>query len=114
DLEHPARFYMILTRPQWRSWLVRGGVILTAFSALLGAHLVWRFLGSPPLAIAVIGGLLAIASGTYTAWLFAQAKARDLWQSPLLPPQHPVQCIVAGAAALLVAAPIAAPALAPL
>src|SRR6185503_5280204 len=26
DLEHPERFYMILTRPQWRSWLVRGGI----------------------------------------------------------------------------------------
>src|SRR6185295_7160665 len=27
DLEHPMRFYLIFTRPQWRSWLVRGGVI---------------------------------------------------------------------------------------
>src|SRR3954454_2618609 len=23
DLEHPERFWMLLTRPQWRSWLVR-------------------------------------------------------------------------------------------
>ena len=28
DLEHPTRFFYVLTRPQWRSWLVRGGVIL--------------------------------------------------------------------------------------
>jgi Fe-S-cluster-containing dehydrogenase component/formate-dependent nitrite reductase membrane component NrfD len=104
DLEHPGRFYMILTRPQWRSWLVRGGVILAAFGALLGIHLLWSFLGgNPPRAIAIVGAVLAIASGTYTAWLFAQAKARDLWQSPLLPPQHLVACVVAGAAALLIA-----------
>jgi hypothetical protein len=104
DLEHPERFYMILTRPQWRSWLVRGGVILGAFAALLGVHLLWSFLGGgPPRVIAIVGAVLAIASGTYTAWLFAQAKARDLWQSPLLPPQHLVACVVAGAAALVIA-----------
>jgi Fe-S-cluster-containing dehydrogenase component len=103
DLEHPARFYMILTRPQWRSWLVRGGVILTAFSAVIGIHLLWSFLGGTPTRVlAIVGVPLAIAAGTYTAWLFAQAKARDLWQSPLLPPQHLVQCVVAGTAALLI------------
>jgi len=107
DLEHPARFYMILTRPQWRSWLVRGGVILTAFSALIGLHLLASFFSdNPPPAFAVAGIALAIAAGTYTAWLFAQAKARDLWQSPLLPPQHLVQCILAGAATLLIAAAV--------
>ena len=103
DLEHPKRFYMILTRPQWRSWLVRGGVILGAFGALIGVHLLWSLLGNtPPRALAIIGAPLAIAAGTYTAWLFAQAKARDLWQSPLLPPQHLVQCVLAGTAALMI------------
>jgi Fe-S-cluster-containing dehydrogenase component/formate-dependent nitrite reductase membrane component NrfD len=112
ELEHPKRFYLILTRPQWRSWLVRGGVILTAFAALLGVHLLWSFFvsPSPPRAIAIAGILVAIPAGTYTAWLFAQAKARDLWQSPLLPPQHLVACVVAGAAALFLAkAPYAGP-----
>ena len=33
------------------------------------------------------GALTAV----YTAWLFAQAKARDLWQSPLLPPHLAAQ-----------------------
>ena len=104
ELEHPERFYLILTRPQWRSWLVRGGMILTAFAAILGLHLLWSFFGSgPPRAFAILGIAVAAASGMYTAWLFAQAKARDLWQSPLLPPQHLVACIVAGAAALFVA-----------
>jgi len=98
DLEHPARFYMILIRPQWRSWLVRGGIILMLFAILLGVHLFW-----PSGLLALIGIPVAIGTGTYTAFLFAQAKARDLWQSPLLPPQHLVQCIVAGAASLLLA-----------
>jgi Ni/Fe-hydrogenase subunit HybB-like protein len=58
--------------------------------------------------------LLAIGSGSYTAWLFAQAKARDLWQSPILPLQHLVACVLAGASALVIASGFAAPALAPL
>src|SRR5882724_7960076 len=29
DLDHPERFYMILTRTQWRSWLARGAVIIS-------------------------------------------------------------------------------------
>src|SRR5213593_3826973 len=98
DLEHPSRFYMILTRPQWRSWLVRGGVILAAFGAVIGMHFLLG--GAPARAFAIIGGALAVAAGTYTAWLFAQAKARDLWQSPLLPLQHLVACVLAGAAVL--------------
>ena len=104
ELEHPARFYLIFTRPQWRSWLVRGGVILTAFAAVLGLHLLWSLLGwSPPRALAIAGIVTAVPSGTYTAWLLAQAKARDLWQSALLPPQHLVASVAAGAAALLIA-----------
>jgi Fe-S-cluster-containing dehydrogenase component/formate-dependent nitrite reductase membrane component NrfD len=115
DLEHPGRFYLILTRPQWRSWLVRGGVILTAFGAAIGLHLLWSLLGNdPPRALAIAGGACAIGAGTYTAFLFAQAKARDLWQSPLLPPQHLIASLLAGAAALLIAAAVVAPDLVPL
>ena len=42
-----------------------------------------------------------LAAAVYTAYLFAQAKARDLWQSPLLPPHLAVQAALAGAAAML-------------
>src|SRR5690606_32164632 len=31
DLEKPSRFWYILARPQWRSWLTRGAVILGAY-----------------------------------------------------------------------------------
>ena len=115
DLEHPSRFYLILARPQWRSWIVRGTVILTGFSAVLGAHLLWSLAGNgPPRYLAVIGALFAIASATYTAWLFAQAKARDLWQSPMLPLQHLAASVLAGTSALVIAAGFVAPRLVPL
>jgi Ni/Fe-hydrogenase subunit HybB-like protein len=41
---------------------------------------------------------LALMTAVYTAFLFAQAKARDLWQNPLLPPHLAVQAVQAGAA----------------
>ena len=107
DLTHPARFYLVLTRPQWRSWLARGGVILSLYGALLAAHFLAALVGRRdwPRELIWAGVPLAVLSAVYTAWLFAQAKARDLWQSPLLPPQLLVQALASGAAALL---PIAA------
>jgi Fe-S-cluster-containing dehydrogenase component/formate-dependent nitrite reductase membrane component NrfD len=107
DLTHPARFYLVLTRPQWRSWLARGGVILSLYGAVLVAHFLAVLAGRSgwPRALVPLGVPLAVLSAVYTAWLFAQAKARDLWQSPLLPPQLLVQAVASGASALL---PIAA------
>ncbi|GAA1827547.1 4Fe-4S dicluster domain-containing protein [Actinomadura chokoriensis] len=107
DLEHPGRFLYILTRPQWRSWLVRGGVILTGYAAVLGLQLPVGILGGDVMrqALAVPGVPLAVLTAVYTAYLFAQAKARDMWQNPLLPAHLLVQAGLAGAAALL---PIAA------
>ncbi|HEU4422422.1 MAG TPA: 4Fe-4S dicluster domain-containing protein [Pilimelia sp.] len=103
DLEHPARFFYILTRPQWRSWLVRGGIVLTGYAAGLGLHMLAGILGNTGLrqAVAVPGVPLAAMTAVYTAYLFAQAKARDLWQNPLLPVHLLVQAALAGAAALL-------------
>jgi Fe-S-cluster-containing dehydrogenase component/formate-dependent nitrite reductase membrane component NrfD len=118
DLTHPRRFHMVLTRPQWRSWIARGGVVLSLYGALLGLHLLASALGEAALARWLVGvGLpLAVLSAVYTAWLFAQARGRDLWQSPLLPPQLLLQAVLAGASALLLLIPssqlAAAPALA--
>ncbi len=104
DLEHPTRFYLIFTRPQWKSWLVRGAFLITGYGALLALQLgaAWLVPGSRPLAY--LTALLAVATAVYTAWLFAQAKARDLWQSALLPPHLLVQAVLAGSAALIVGA----------
>jgi Fe-S-cluster-containing dehydrogenase component/formate-dependent nitrite reductase membrane component NrfD len=117
DLEHPARFYMIFTRPQWKSWLVRGAFIIAGFGAVLALHLLaalagWSGLPRPLLLLGIpLGALTAV----YTAYLFAQAKGRDLWQNPLLPPHFLVQALLAGSAALVPVAaalePVAVPGL---
>lgn len=106
DLKHPGRFWMLFARPQWRSWLVRGGVIITAYGAVLAGDLAASAAGSPAAATVLAGAGLPLSAmaAAYTAYLFAQAKARDLWQSPLLAPHLLVQAGMAGAAVLLAAA----------
>jgi Fe-S-cluster-containing dehydrogenase component/formate-dependent nitrite reductase membrane component NrfD len=103
DLEHPERFWMVLFKPQWRSWLVRGGFVITAYGGVLTAHLVATLVGRADLTptLGWLGGPLAAMTAVYTAYLFAQARARDLWQSPLLPGHLLVQALVAGLAALM-------------
>ncbi len=111
DLEHPERFYLIFTRPQWRSWLVRGAVIISAYGVVLAVHLLGGMFGWTALqkVLVVPGLMLAMMTSVYTAYLFAQSKARDLWQSPLLPPHLLVQSLLGGAAALLLVAPLVDP-----
>ncbi len=104
DLEHPARFHLIFLRPQWRSWLVRGGFIIGGYGAALAAHFALALTGaSPPLWLGFAGSALAILTAVYTAFLFGQAKARDMWQNPLLPAHFLVQAVVAGAGAVVLA-----------
>jgi Ni/Fe-hydrogenase subunit HybB-like protein len=103
DLEHPARFYLIFTRPQWKSWLVKGAFIIAAYAAVLTIHVLASLLGfiDVPILFASAGLPLAVMTAVYTAYLFAQAKARDLWQNPLLPAHLVVQAVLAGAAVFL-------------
>jgi Ni/Fe-hydrogenase subunit HybB-like protein len=49
----------------------------------------------------VLGIPLSVLTAVYTAYLFAQAKARDMWQNPLLPPHLFVQAMLLGSAVLL-------------
>jgi formate-dependent nitrite reductase membrane component NrfD len=103
DLEHPERFLLIFTRPQWRSWLVKGAFIIAAYSVALALHFLSSILGAGSFRrwLMLAGGPLAVLTAVYTAYLFAQAKARDMWQNPLLPPHLLVQCLLLGSAALL-------------
>jgi len=103
DLEHAERFYLIFTRPQWRSWLVKGAFIIAGYSLVLTLHFIGSWTGSHSLQRwLIIPGLpLSVLTAVYTAYLFAQAKARDMWQNPLLPPHLLVQSLLVGAAALL-------------
>jgi Ni/Fe-hydrogenase subunit HybB-like protein len=89
DLEHPERFYLIFTRPQWRSWLVKGAFIIAGYTLVLLLHFIASWVGSTSFQswLMIAGIPLSILTAVYTAYLFAQAKARDMWQNPLLPPQ---------------------------
>lgn len=103
DLDHPERFYYIFTKAQSRSWLVRGGFAIAAYSVVLAAHFGASLVGAFSWhgALAWAGGPTAAMTAVYTAYLFAQARGRDLWQSPLLPPHLAAQAALAGAAGLL-------------
>jgi Fe-S-cluster-containing dehydrogenase component len=90
DLKRIDRFYFILTRPNWSSWLAKGTYVLVLFGALLTA---WLGLGlflpdesyrgfvssAPGLALLLITVIAAALAACYTAWLFGQAKGRVLW-----------------------------------
>ena len=103
DLEHPGRFYMIFTRPQWRSWLVKGAFIIAGYTIVLAAHFIASLAGSQSVQswLMIAGIPLSVATAIYTAYLFAQAKARDLWQNPLLPPHLFFQAVLLGAGVLV-------------
>jgi Ni/Fe-hydrogenase subunit HybB-like protein len=103
DLRHPGRFYLIFTRHHWRSWLVRGSFIIGGYGGAAALYFLGSLAGSVVVrqVAAVFVIPLALATACYTAYLFAQARARDLWQSPLLAPHLAVQAVLAGAAAIL-------------
>jgi len=102
DLEHPERFHLIFTRPQWRSWLVKGAFIIAGYTLVLLLHFVASWLGSRSFQswLMIAGIPLSVMTAVYTAYLFAQAKARDMWQNPLLPPHLLVQALLLGSAVL--------------
>jgi Fe-S-cluster-containing dehydrogenase component/formate-dependent nitrite reductase membrane component NrfD len=113
DLEKPERFLYILIRPQWRSWLARGAVFLIAFSLVaglwwlieFGTYMNWfnnSVARDSRLYFLLLGFPLAAGVATYTAFLFAQAEGRDMWQSPLLPFHLLLQAFIAGSGALLI------------
>src|ERR1700687_5299821 len=106
DLKRPERFLYLVFKPNPRSWLVLGGVILCA-AGLLGA--LWLLAGvmSTLLALQLLAwptAAAAAATAGYSAFLFGQAEGRDFWQSPLLLPHLLVAALVAGSASLLLAA----------
>ena len=99
DLHKPMRFWYLLAKPNTGSWLVKGGWILMAHGAL---SVVWMLLGWAAAAKGVVersaltlgdgsawaalGILLCVASAVvalltaiYTAFLFRQARGRELW-----------------------------------
>jgi Fe-S-cluster-containing dehydrogenase component/formate-dependent nitrite reductase membrane component NrfD len=106
DLDQPKRFLYVLFRPHWTSWLVKGAYIITAYGGLLTILAVSLFFGWDALKFALswITAIVAVLVAIYTAFLFAQAKGRDFWQSPSLALHMLVHAFMAGAAALMIVA----------
>jgi Ni/Fe-hydrogenase subunit HybB-like protein len=94
---------LIFTRPQWRSWLVKGAFIIAGYTLVLLLHFVASWAGSTTFQswLMIAGVPLSLLTAIYTAYLFAQAKARDMWQNPLLPPHLVFQAALLGSAVLL-------------
>lgn len=101
DLKKPLHFYKLFTRPNWKSWLVKGGIVLTVFCGLSALILLMGLIRPAGLislveplrwANAAVGLLVA----GYTAFLFKQCKGRDLWESNWLLPHLIVQAIICG------------------
>jgi Fe-S-cluster-containing dehydrogenase component/formate-dependent nitrite reductase membrane component NrfD len=111
DLRRPERFLKILLRPNWDSWLARGGAILAAFGALLAA---WLWIGMqgtapqglPASALNVLTIPVAVLACVYTAWLLGQAKGRPYWMGDMLSWHLLVQALAAGSALLLLLDPV--------
>jgi Fe-S-cluster-containing dehydrogenase component/formate-dependent nitrite reductase membrane component NrfD len=103
DLKRPDRFFYLITKPNFRSWLVIGTYFLLGYGALGAAWLLCGMLGAPvPGVLRWLAAAFAVASACYSAFLFAQAKGRDLWQSPLFLWHLLVQAFVAGSATILI------------
>jgi Fe-S-cluster-containing dehydrogenase component/formate-dependent nitrite reductase membrane component NrfD len=101
DLKRPERFLYLFLRPNRTSWLVWGGV---ALSACAGGSGLWLLFGDFSVLRWPAIPVTAMTAG-YTAFLFGQAKGRQLWQSPMLFWHLIVQAAMVGSGALLVAAP---------
>lgn len=110
DLKRPERFWYILRRPNWSSWLARGTVAITFQGALLGlAWLASQFIsigdGTTTL-FTVLAAVSGAATAGYTGFLFAQAKGRVLWMKRGYWAHLMAQALLAGAASLALVAPV--------
>src|SRR6185369_7128339 len=74
DLERPERFYYILVRPNWRSWMVWGAYFLTAHGLLAAAWVTagWFRLDAVLSVLAVPAIVVSLLATCYTGLLFAQ------------------------------------------
>ena len=111
DLTQPKRFLYVLLRPQWKSWLVLGGYALTLYglALTLWATAMWTGRTGAADVIGWITAALAVVTAVYTAFLFAQAKGRDFWQSPTLVLHMLLHAVLAGAAVFAVVFLFSAP-----
>jgi len=104
DLKRPDRFFYLLTKPNWKSWLVTGTYVLMAQGALATIWLtVGMVNGVVPPFLQWSASLVSVAAAGYSAFLFAQAKGRDIWQSPIFLWHLLCHALTAGFATVLIA-----------
>jgi formate-dependent nitrite reductase membrane component NrfD len=104
DLKKPWAFYRMLTRPNFKSWLVKGGIILTAFIVTVCLTILARLAGMDGVANGLrwVNALIGLGVAGYTAFLFAQCNGRDLWESKQwLLPHLLIQAVMCGAVVFL-------------
>jgi formate-dependent nitrite reductase membrane component NrfD len=104
DLKQPKRFYFLLTKSNFDSWLVKGAYVLGVFAALSA---VWLLLGAADAGdalkiVAIPTAILGATTAGYTAFLFGQCEGRDLWQTPLVLPMLLARAAIAGASAYVI------------
>jgi Fe-S-cluster-containing dehydrogenase component len=106
DIDRPDRFLYVLLRPQWKSWLVRGAYIITSFGGFVSLKLLDNYLQLGLDWLWIPGLVFAGLGAVYTAFLFNQARARDLWQTPIQSAIHMlVHAIMAGSVIMMIIAP---------
>ncbi|MCG3134688.1 MAG: hypothetical protein HMLKMBBP_02009 [Planctomycetes bacterium] len=104
DLGRPERFVRLLLAPNTTSWLVKGGWALTAFGALAFGAMVAKLAGMDGVARALLWANVPVAALTsgYSAFLFRQCRARDLWHSKWMFATLVAEALACGAALALV------------
>lgn len=107
DLGKKWAFYRLLTRPNRRSWLVKGAWILGGFGGAVALSLFFAWLGEPVAAwlFRLTAAVLALPVAGYTALLFAQCRGRDLWESALLLPHLLALALLCASGLALMLAP---------
>ena len=105
DLDRPDRFHYVLLRPNWDSWLVRGAYIITGFGLAVTLMLAALLLDRPQPWLAIPGVVFAVLGAVYTAFLLAQAKGRDLWQSPHASVHMLLHAVLAGLVVVMILEP---------
>ncbi len=100
DLKRPDRFWYIILKPNFSSWLVIGTYIILIFGAVT---LLWLYFGlvkdwASLARMPIPAGVFAVMTACYSAFLFHQARGRDLWLSNLLFIHLLFAALVAGSA----------------
>ena len=107
DIDRPDRFLYVLLRPQWKSWLVRGAYIITGFGGLVSLKLLDNYFQLGLDWLWIPGIIFAGLGAVYTAFLFNQARARDLWQTPIQSAIHMlVHAVISGSVVMMLIAPV--------